>query len=95
MGRGEMELLETVISRNLPEEFHGSYEGDFGKNYMYNYFNELDSKQTRWIAEIEYIEMKGFMMNVMKTLFPKTFQKQTQKWLNQFKTWAESKAVAT
>lgn len=85
----KMDLLETVTKRNLPEEFHGTYEGDFGKNTMHNFFEVLGPKQTRWRSELEYIKMNGFIMKAMAIIMPSMFRKQTQKWMDQFKTFAE------
>ena len=86
-----VELLETILERNLPDAFHGSYEGSWGKNTMYNYFEELGPNQTRWRAEVEYVRKTALMMKLMATLFPSMFRKQTQKWMDQFKYFVESK----
>ena len=89
IGNRQIVLKETVLTNNLPEAFHGRYEGDFGMNTMYNYFDELDSRKTRWRSEIEYTEMKGLVMKLMSFFMPSMFQKQTQKWMDQFKELAE------
>jgi len=83
-------LTETIIENNLPESFHGSYEGSWGKNLMKNYFDVLDSGTTRWRSEVDYLEMNGLVMKLMKTLMPNMFRKQTQKWMDQFKVFAEN-----
>ncbi len=85
----KMTLTETITMRKLPEAFYGTYEGDFGKNSMNNDFKELGPQQTRWTAEVEYLEMRGFMMKLMAKLMPGIFKKQTQKWMDQFKVWSE------
>jgi len=87
----KMDLLETITRNNLPEEMHGSYEGDFGKNTMHNYFEVLRSDKTRWRSELEYVKMNGFVMRAMAKVMPGMFRKQTQKWMDQFKAFAESK----
>lgn len=86
----KMELLETVTMNSLPEEFHGTYEGDFGMNTMHNYFEVLGPQETRWRSELEYLEMNGFVMNTMAKLMPNMFRKQTQKWMDQFKVFVEN-----
>jgi len=88
----KMELLETISVKNLPAEFHGTYQGDYGKNTMHNYFEVLGPSKTRWRSEVDYIEMNHIMMKVMAKLMPTMFRKQTQKWLDQFKEFAERKA---
>lgn len=87
------DLLETVTKRSLPEELHGTYEGSWGKNSMKNYFEELGSHETRWRAELEYTEIKSVMMKLMSFIMPGMFKKQTQKWLDQFKAFAEEKVL--
>ena len=92
MGKKEMVLLETVVKRELPHTFNGTYEGDFGKNTMNNSFTELSKTSTRWQADLEYIQANGFIMKVMTKLFPSIMKRQTQKWCDQFKAWAEKEA---
>jgi len=88
----EMELTETVLVNNLPDEMSGTYESKMTYNSMKNYFHELNPTKTRWESEIEYIELRGFMMKIMGKLFPGMFRKQTQKWMDQFKAFAEENA---
>lgn len=86
----EMELTETVLVRNLPEEFSGTYESVHTFNHMRNYFKEIEPEKTRWVAEIEYTELRGLMMKIMSWVAPGMFKKQTQKWMDQFKAFAEN-----
>ena len=88
----EMELIETVLVRNLPDEMSGTYESKHTFNHMRNYFKEIDLRKTRWEAEIEYTELRGLMMKIMSRIAPGMFKKQTQKWMDQFKAFAEKKA---
>ncbi len=85
-----VELTETIIENQLPLSLLCSYEGSWGKNMMHNYFEELSPNKTLWRSDLDYVEMKGFMMRIMKTLMPSMFRKQTQKWMDQFKVFAES-----
>ena len=87
--RGQMELIETVLVRNLPHEFSGTYEHKHMTNSMKNSFKELSPNQTRWTAEVEYTKMNGFMIKIMAFLMPGMFKKQVQKWMDQFKAFAE------
>jgi len=86
----KLSLVETITENDLPESFHGSYEGNWGKNMMYNYFDKLSENKTQWRSELDYVEMNGFMMKLMKTIMPGMFRKQTQKWMDQFKAFAEN-----
>ena len=89
IGRNHAVLLETITLNNLPEAIHGTYEGDFGKNTMHNYFEEIGPTETRWRSDLEYLEAKGFIMKTMMRLLPGIMKKKTQKWMDQFKVWSE------
>jgi hypothetical protein len=52
-------------------------------------FKEVDSNITQCDWTIEYTAFRGFLINVMKTLFPGMFKKQVQKWLENFKIFVE------
>lgn len=88
-GRRKMVITETVTSNNLPFEFSGAYHHIHMDNTMVNRFTSLSENQTRYDAEIEYTEFRGFMVKMIAFLFPNMFKKQVQKWLNQFKDFAE------
>lgn len=88
-GRGEMELLETIMVKDLPHEMIAMYEHKSMVNIMTNRFKELDGQTTRWEAEVEYTRFIGLIPNIMARFFPRMFEKQVQKWLDQFKAFAE------
>ncbi len=88
--KGQMELLETIEVNDLPEEFTARYEAASMVNTMKNHFIELDENKTRWETHIDYIEFRGFAIRLMARLMPGVFKKQVQKWLNQFKAFAEN-----
>lgn len=87
MGKREFEMVETIIKRNLPEEFHTTYDTKGVHNIQKNYFKEEDGK-TRWISESEF-QFSGFGMKVMAFLMPGAFKKQSMKYLQDFKAFAE------
>lgn len=89
MNGREMELIETVTVKNFPDEFSGTYVHKHMTNSMVNKFTWLGTNKTRWTAEIEYTQLNGFMIKMMAFLMPGMFKKQTQKWLEQFKAFAE------
>lgn len=89
IGKRDMVLEETILENNLPDEFTGRYETKEMVNTMKNQFTAISDKKTRWDAELEYTEFQGFMPILMAKLMPGMFKKQTQKWLNQFKSFAE------
>ena len=89
MGKGEMELTETITDNNLPDYFSGQYHHKHTDNTMLCTFKELDNNTTQCDWQIEYTAFRGFIINAMKTLFPSMFKKQVQKWLQNFKVFVE------
>jgi len=88
-GKRKMELIETVVENNLPEEFNATYEHVHMINTSISEFNMIDENTTEWIYKIDYIKFNAFLPKVMMYLFPGMAKKQTQKWLDQFKIFAE------
>ncbi len=85
----EIELIETVLVNNLPDEYSAEYAHRHMINTMNNYFVELDENTTRWTAHLHYTQIKGILPKIMAFLFPGMFKMETQKWLDQFKVFAE------
>ncbi len=88
MGKRRIEMTETIIRRNLPREFSGSYEADGVYNMVVNRFEALDSNTTRYTSEQEF-RLSGFM-KIIGYLMPGIFKKQSMKYLEDFKRFAES-----
>lgn len=86
----KLELTETIITNNLPEEFLALYEHKHMTNTMKVRFIELGDNQTRYISEIEYTKFNGFIVKLIAKFFPAMFKKQVQKWLVQFKNYVEN-----
>ena len=86
-----IELIETLLVKNLPYEMSGTYEHKHMVNNMSNHFKALGDDKTEWVANLEYTKLNGFLPKLMAFIMPGMFRKQTQKWLNQFKTFAESR----
>lgn len=89
MGRGEMELTETVLKNDLPDVFSAFYFHKHTENTMQSSFIAINENTTKYEAEINYTAFKGIMVNIMKFLFPSMFKKQVQKWLDNFKVFVE------
>ncbi|MCL6275617.1 SRPBCC family protein [Muricauda sp. 2012CJ35-5] len=88
MGKREFEMVETIIKRNLPEEFHTTYDTKGVHNIQKNYFQEVNGK-TQWTSESEF-QFSGFGMKLMAFLMPGAFKKQSMKYLMDFKAFAEN-----
>ncbi|MCP4132753.1 MAG: SRPBCC family protein [bacterium] len=89
IGKRTIELIETIIKKDLPREFSALYEAETMVNTMKNQFTSPDPNRTIFDMEIEYTKFNGVIPKMMSFFMPGIFKKQTQKWLNQFKTFAE------
>jgi hypothetical protein len=88
-GKREIELVETITIRNLPDEFAGTYEMPGIWNIVHNRFIESGPEQTRWVSDVEFRAEK-FSMKLMMWLMPGAFRKQSRAMMYHFKQWAES-----
>lgn len=87
MGKREIEMIETVTVRNLPQEFSGTYEAKGVFNIVKNKFSALPDNRTKYVSEQEF-QFKGFM-KMIAFLMPGAFKKQSMKYLTAFKNFAE------
>lgn len=85
----KLELVETIITNNLPEMFEGLYVHKYTVNTMKVWFTALNENKTRYHAEIHYTKFNGFVINVIAKLFPSMFKKQVLKWMHKFKDFTE------
>ena len=88
MGKREIIMIETISRRNLPYEFHATYDTKGVHNIQKNYFKEVNEHTTKWISESEF-QFSGLMMKIMAFLMPGAFKKQSLKYLKDFKAFAE------
>lgn len=88
-GKRKMELEETIVKNDLPNEFLAEYFHTHTENTMRSTFTELSDTETRYDAEIHYTKFKGAIVKIMAFLFPSFFKKQVQKWLKNFKVFVE------
>ncbi len=87
MGKREIVMIETITQNQLPEEISGTYETKGVFNTISNRFEETNGNQTKWISENEF-QFSGFM-KLMGLFMKGAFPKQTLKFMNQFKAFAE------
>ncbi|MBC8754864.1 SRPBCC family protein [Kordia sp. YSTF-M3] len=88
-GKRKLELIETILSNNLPEEKKALYEHIHMINTQTTKFEKINENQTRYISEVVYTKFNGIMPKLMAKLFPGMFKKQSQKWMDQFKKFTE------
>ena len=87
MGKREIEMIETITFRQLPDEFHGNYVANGVTNIQKNYFTEENGK-TRWISESEF-KFKGFMKLMAFFMGKGPFKKQSLAYMKDFKSFTE------
>ncbi len=89
MGKRDIEMIETITTRNFPDEFSCTYEAKGVFNIVKNKFVELAPNRTKWVTE-NVFQFSGFM-KLIGLLMPSAFKKESMKYLQQFKDFAETK----
>jgi carbon monoxide dehydrogenase subunit G len=87
MGKRDIEMVETITAKNLPETFDMEYNANGVWNGVKNSFVKVTDEKTKYIAEHEF-QFKGFM-KIIGFLMPGAFKKQSMKYLLDFKEFAE------
>lgn len=87
-GKRKMEMVETITKRDLPKEFSVTYDTNGVFNTVKNSFTKLSESRSRLVVDTEY-RFKG-IMKIMGFLMSGTFKKQTRKYLEDFKVFAEN-----
>jgi len=92
MGKRKIEMIETITKRNLPDEFTLTYDAKGVWNEVVNRFVEVSPDKTKWITDQEF-KFSG-IMKVIGALMPGSFKKQSYKYLEMFKDFAEKEAAS-
>lgn len=87
MGMRDVEMIETIKKRNFPHEFSAIYEAKGVWNEVNNFFYERENGQTKWVT-INDFRFSGFM-KIIAFFMPGAFKKQSLKYMEDFKTFAE------
>ena len=87
MGKREIEMIETITKKNLPEEFTGTYKAKGVFNIVKNRFVPIGDNKTKYITEQEF-QFSG-IMKLMGAFMPGAFKKQSLKYMNAFKEFVE------
>ncbi|CAN5204076.1 hypothetical protein BH23BAC2_BH23BAC2_16430 [soil metagenome] len=82
-----VDMIETILKKNLPKTSYASYETKGVYNLQKNYFEKVLENQTRWIVDTEF-HFSGFM-KIIGTLKPGIFKNQTMQYMQDFKAFAE------
>jgi len=83
-----LEMIETIDSRNLPDEFAGTYITHGLVNKVTHRFYEDGAEKTKWISENEF-QFSG-LMKLMIFFTRHAFPKQTQIYMENFKKFAKN-----
>lgn len=89
MGKGTVEMIETITKNDLPNSFHGTYEAKGVVNIQENYFTSLATGKTRWTSKNEF-RFTNLMMKILGFLMPSVFKKQSLVYMKAFKNFAEN-----
>ena len=89
MGKREVVMIETIIKRELPDRFEGTYAAKGVFNIVKNQFIDK-GPTTLWKVEQEF-QFSGFM-KIMAFFMKGAFKKQSQLFLTRFKDFAEAQA---
>jgi predicted secreted protein len=81
-------MIETILVRNLPDEFTGTYDARNVHNVVRNLFYEDGPNRTRFVSENEFV-FSG-IMKVVALFFGSSFRKTSDKYMQDFKKFAES-----
>lgn len=90
-GRREVEMIETIVKRNYPEEFFANYTTKGMRNIQKNYFTTTKKGHTKWVSECEF-QPTNFRMHALLFLMPSAFKKQSLKYMVDFKSFVEEGA---
>jgi len=83
----KMQITETVVSRNLPDELTFTFDASGVHNVVRNRFIALDASTTKWIMENDF-QFSGFMV-IMSLFLGRAFRNQTKSDMERFKEFAE------
>ena len=80
-------MIETIRERDLPRIFSATYEAKGVFNEVRNEFTVVDAYRTLYRTHTQF-RFSGFM-KIIGLLMPGAFRKQSQKFLEDFKAFAE------
>lgn len=87
IGSREVEMIETVNERALPDRIAFTYSASGMVAHMVNRFEDLGDR-TRWHTDNEFVGQGRYRLMVW--VMPFAFKKQTLKMMQQFKSFAET-----
>lgn len=86
-GHRDVEMVETIESKRLPEEIIYTYEAKGAWNRVVNRFEEIGPDRTRWLFEAEF--KCGGVLRIASLFMPGMFRKASSKEMARFKAFVE------
>ena len=88
MGKRRVKMIETIITRKMPDEFSATYDASGVHNIVRNFFHD-QGDTTRWVLDSDF-QFHGYM-RIMSLFMPSSvFKKQTRQSMGSFKNFAEN-----
>ena len=87
-GKRLMSLTETITHNGFPNEFHATYDTKGMHNVQNNYFEKTEENHTKWVSKNEFYPT-SLVMRLMTLIMPSAFKKQSKKYMEDFKNFAE------
>ncbi|MCH2225021.1 MAG: SRPBCC family protein [Crocinitomicaceae bacterium] len=87
-GKRNMEVIETITTKQLPEKLITIYETKGVWNEVITRFKKIENEKTLHTSEITF-KMKG-MLKIMGWIMPGMFKKQSKQYMDDFKYYAET-----
>lgn len=88
-GKGRMEMLETITTRDLPSAFHTTYETTGVWSGTENWFSEEGPEKTRYRTVNEF-RFSNPLLRFMGALMPGMFRKQSFAYMENLKRICEA-----
>ncbi|NGZ88649.1 SRPBCC family protein [Psychroflexus maritimus] len=80
-------MIETIIKKKLPNEWHGKYSANGIDSIQKNYFKAINENQTHWKNESEF-KFHG-AMRIISKIMPGIFKQRGEQVMTDFKAFAE------
>ena len=87
MGKREIQMVETVTKRDLPNTFSVTYATPKVLNVIDSHFEDLGNGTTKYLTDNEF-QLSG-SMKIFGWIMPGAFKKQTQKYMDDFRDFVE------
>lgn len=84
----KINMIETIIHKNLPHEWHGRYTSKGLESIQKNFFTAEKNNQTKWVSESKFT-FSGWMLLISKVL-PQVFKNRSELVMKDFKNFIEN-----